>query len=108
MTSDAHCRICGHPARPGHRLCEVCETVPLHVTDMIGVPYRDTQRCSLCSAPATVTLPPWAGSEALCRACADRLRAYLTPPDEAERRALAAISSRPVAPRCPCPECSRG
>ena len=33
--------------------------------------------CCLCAAPATVHLPPWAGSEALCRACADRLRAAL-------------------------------
>lgn len=67
-------------------------------------------RCSLCTAPATVHLPPELGASALCRACADRVRVALTPPaqdDEAERRALATIRDRP-APRCTCQECSRG
>lgn len=67
------------------------------------------QRCALCTAPATVHLPPQLGASALCRACADRIRAELTPPDEAHRRALATLADRPSpVPRCTCEECRRG
>lgn len=67
---------------------------------------KPIERCSLCTATATIHMPPELGALALCRACADRVRAALLPPDEADRRALAAISDRPILPRCLCQECS--
>ena len=72
------------------------------------------ERCSLCTAVATIHLPPELGASALCRACADRVRAALAPPDEAERRQLDVLynlgcraSRVPPLPRCTCTECAR-
>ena len=72
-------------------------------------------RCSLCTAAATIHLPPELGASALCRACADRVRAALVPPDEAERRQMEVLANLgcrasrvPPVPRCTCPDCSRG
>ena len=67
------------------------------------------QRCSLCTKPATVHLPPELGASSLCRAYADRVRAALTQTAQDEEAVLHNINCRASrAPRCTCQECSRG
>ena len=88
-----------------------------YATEMYDTPEKiraRRDRCSLCTAAATIHLPPELGASALCRACADRVRAALVPPDEAERKQLEVLhnlgcraSRVPPLPRCTCAECAR-
>lgn len=103
-------RLLGSVPIPNGYAPEMYETV-----EKIKARLAAPERCSLCTAVAAVHLPPELGASALCRSCADRVRAALVPPDEAERRQMEVLANLgcrasrvPPAPRCPCPDCSRG